>query len=209
MFKTGGSEKWISKRTIFLIIPIIAVVYLVTFHPAEISSLISGTAHAVESSESLNEEKNTPSQEDPEAESKLEIMLTEETAKEWITAAKARQKELEKKEQELKLERLELETLRKDVQNQMTQLQDLRTQIQELLGQVDKETKKKIEKLVVMMQSTKPLQASQILAGLDTDLAANILLKMDPKKAGKIIDELQPAIMAEIIEQMDRYRKPS
>ncbi len=110
-----------------------------------------------------------------------------------------REKELGELEEELHKQKLEIES-------RIKQLEMLRAQITTLLKDRVEMDQEKVMKLVETYSNMKPKQAAEILAGVDEDLAVEVLGRMKKKNAAEIMNLLEPAKARTLSEKYAGYK---
>ncbi len=111
-----------------------------------------------------------------------------------------REKELNKLEEELQRQKDELDA-------RIKQLEDLRAQISGVLKERVEVDQERVMKLVETYSNMRPKQAAEILAGIDEDLAVEVLGKMKKKNAAEIMNLLEPGKARAISEKYAGYRR--
>ncbi|ABA88436.1 hypothetical protein Pcar_1187 [Syntrophotalea carbinolica DSM 2380] len=96
---------------------------------------------------------------------------------------KIRDKALEKHEMELK-------TLEAEVDKKLSELEKVRAEVTRLLERKTTQEAEKIKTLSKIYEKMEPANAAAIIAGLDLELAVEILQNMKIKAAGRILDNL-------------------
>lgn len=111
-----------------------------------------------------------------------------------------RERELNKLEEELQRQKDELDA-------RIKQLEDLRAQISGVLKERVEVDQERVMKLVETYSNMRPKQAAEILAGIDEDLAVEVLGKMKKKNAAEIMNLLEPGKARAISEKYAGYRR--
>lgn len=115
------------------------------------------------------------------------------------TGLDQREKELNELEEELQKQKSEIEA-------RIKHLEDLRAQITTVLKDRVEVDQEKVMKLVETYSNMKPKQAAEILAGVDEDLAVEVLGKMKKKNAAEIMNLLEPAKARTLSEKYAGYK---
>ena len=110
-----------------------------------------------------------------------------------------REKELNELEEELQKQKVEIEA-------RIRQLEELRGQIATILKERIEVDQEKVNKLVETYSNMKPKQAAEILAGVDEDLAVEVLGKMKKKNAAEIMNLLQADKARTLSEKFAGYK---
>jgi flagellar motility protein MotE (MotC chaperone) len=94
------------------------------------------------------------------------------------------------------LKKKELKTLEEgvdkklaEIDNKLEQLRKLQDKIESLLKEKSAEEKKRLQGLAKIYEKMNPARASLAIAGLDQQLAADLLANMKVKSAAKILDQ--------------------
>ncbi len=94
------------------------------------------------------------------------------------------------------LKKKELKTLEEgvdkklaEIDNKLEQLRKLQKKIESLLEEKSAEEKKRLQGLAKIYEKMNPARASLAIAGLDQQLAADLLANMKVKSAAKILDQ--------------------
>lgn len=103
---------------------------------------------------------------------------------------------IRKEQAEIALKKKELKTLEEGVDNKLTeidnkleQLRKLQNKIELLLEAKSVQEKKRLQDLAKIYEKMNPVKASRAIAGLDQQLAADLLANMKVKSAAKILDQ--------------------
>jgi len=123
-----------------------------------------------------------------------------EKLRERNSALDLRERELNELEEELHKQKVEIES-------RIKQLEELRTQIAAVLKERIEVDQEKVMKLVETYSNMKPKQAAEILAGIDEDLAVEVLGKMKKKNAAEIMNLLEPGKARALSEKYAGYRR--
>ncbi|MGE0761658.1 MAG: MotE family protein [Bdellovibrionales bacterium] len=117
-----------------------------------------------------------------------------------------RKESLDLREKELGELEEELQKQKAEIGSRIKQLEELRTQITAMLKDRVEVDQEKVMKLVETYSNMKPKQAADILAGIDEDLAVEVLGKMKKKNAAEIMNLLEPAKARAISEKYAGYK---
>ena len=103
---------------------------------------------------------------------------------------------IRKERLEMDMKKKELKTLAEgvdkkltEIDNKLEQLNVLQKKIELLLEEKSAEEKKRLQDLAKIYEKMNPAKASLALAGLDQQLAADLLANMKVKSAAKILDQ--------------------
>ncbi len=103
---------------------------------------------------------------------------------------------IRKEQTEMALKKKELKTLEEgvdnklaEIDNKLEQLRKLQDKIESLLEEKSAEEKKRLQDLAKIYEKMNPVKASLAIAGLDQQLAADLLANMKVKSAAKILDQ--------------------
>lgn len=132
-----------------------------------------------------------------------------EVAEDLSHLAKLRERNLSLDQREKELNELEeeLHKQKAEIESRIKQLEELRTQIAAVLKERIEVDQEKVMKLVETYSNMKPKQAAEILAGIDEDLAVEVLGKMKKKNAAEIMNLLEPGKARAISEKYAGYRR--
>lgn len=120
----------------------------------------------------------------------------------WLTD-KLRQKEhtLDHREATLAAREADLRLAEKKLDDRMRELRALREELGALLSQMDAAREERIVALVRMFEGMRPREAAPILATTETEVALEVLKRMNTMKAGKILAEMEPAVASTLAER--------
>ncbi|KFB09191.1 MotE family protein [Nitratireductor basaltis] len=110
------------------------------------------------------------------------------------------------------LQTMELNKLRSDVDERIVALEDKRAEYEEWLTRREVFLAKAEEGLVAIYASMRPDAAAERLSEVSSDLAAAILMKLEPRIAGVILNEMNSkaaATLTTIIASAARPKDPS
>jgi len=103
---------------------------------------------------------------------------------------------IRKEHAEIVMRKKELKTLEEgvdkklaEIDNKLEQLKKLQNKIESLLEAKSVEEKKRLQDLAKIYEKMNPVKASLAIAGLDQQLAADLLASMKVKSAAKILDQ--------------------
>ena len=139
-----------------------------------------------------------------EAESES-IREKEKILENFIVALKEREKLLDLREKGLDVKRENLELVKRDINKRLEELTLVKGEIEKVILERKALNKANITKLAKVYESTPPEQAGPMLSGLDADIAATILLKMNNMKAGKIWGFVAPEKAVLISKELAKY----
>lgn len=105
---------------------------------------------------------------------------------------KRKQRELESREAALHKAEQHLEDLRKETEQNLARIEQVLEEMRKIAGQADDQRQKEIKRWVDIYQAMSPEKAGQVIQGLESEFAMDILAKMDAKKAGKILGFVTP-----------------
>jgi flagellar motility protein MotE (MotC chaperone) len=103
---------------------------------------------------------------------------------------------IQKERAEIVMKKKELKTLEggvdkklAEIDNKLDELRKLQKKIESLLEKKSAEEKKRLQGLAKIYEKMNPAKASLAIAGLDQQLAADLLANMKVKSAAKILDQ--------------------
>ncbi len=102
------------------------------------------------------------------------------------------QDEYEKKEKKLALKEIELKTLEGEVDKKLAQLQTVRDQLSRLLEKKDEVEIQRVSGLSKMYEKMDSAKGAVLLSELDQELAVQILAGMKSKSAGQLLGNMSP-----------------
>lgn len=111
-----------------------------------------------------------------------------------------REKELNELEEELHKQKQEIEA-------RIRKLEELRGQISTVLKERVEIDQEKVNKLVETYSNMKPKQAAEIIAGIDEDLAVEVLGKMKKKNAAEVMNLLEASKARSLSEKYAGYKR--
>jgi flagellar motility protein MotE (MotC chaperone) len=123
----------------------------------------------------------------------------------------AEKKALSAKEEALRNKETQLKVVEQDILAKIEELKTLKKELDKIIALQEAENKKRdqeLAKLAKVYEATPPQQAARILSKLDTELAAWILIRINPRKAGKIWGYIEPNQGAKISTKLggrDKY----
>lgn len=117
-----------------------------------------------------------------------------------------RKAQLDLRENELNELEEELQKQKVEIESRIRQLEELRGQIATILKERIEVDQEKVNKLVETYSNMKPKQAAEILAGVDEDLAVEVLGKMKKKNAAEIMNLLQADKARTLSEKFAGYK---
>lgn len=119
---------------------------------------------------------------------------------------RVRSQTLDQREKELNQLEEELQRQKEEIEVRIHQLEELRAQITNVLKDRVEVDQEKVMKLVDTYSNMKPKQAAEILAGIDEDLAVEVLGKMKKKNAAEIMNLLEPGKARSISEKYAGFK---
>lgn len=120
---------------------------------------------------------------------------------------RARKEQLDLREKELGELEEELHKQKAEIDSRIKRLEELRAQIATVLKERIEVDQEKVTKLVETYSNMKPKQAAEILAGVDEDLAVEVLGKMKKKNAAEIMNLLESSKARSISEKFAGYKR--
>jgi flagellar motility protein MotE (MotC chaperone) len=114
----------------------------------------------------------------------------------------AKESELAKLEEELQKQKVMLE-------KRLVELEEVRGKISAKLDEKVKVDQQKVESLVSVYSSMKPVQAAKVIEGINEDLAVEVLGKMKNKSAAEILNLMDAEKAKRISEKFAGYREPA
>jgi len=121
-----------------------------------------------------------------------------------VNSLKKRERDLNLKQNALRQEEERLNDLKRNLEDRIQTLLQLEKKIGDLLATKKGVEEEKLMKLAKVFEETPPEQAGPLLSKLDTDIAAELLLKMTGRKAGKIWGYVDPGRAVEISKAVAR-----
>lgn len=118
-----------------------------------------------------------------------------------------RKNALDAREAELARMESELNAQRDEVEKRLKALEETRRSISSVLQEKVAEDEKKIETLVQMYSSMKPVQAAKIIEAMDEDLAVQIIGRMKKKSAAEVMNLMNPEKAKTFSEKYAGYKK--
>lgn len=85
-----------------------------------------------------------------------------------------------------------------EVEKKIAELKKVRSSIEALLGEKDAEKQRRLNVLAKIYEKMAADKAALAIAGLDRQLASDLLSAMKPKSAGQVLDFLPRAITSEL-----------
>lgn len=147
---------------------------------------------------------------DPMGETESELIKEKEKIiKDFIIELKEREKALDLREKELDAKRENLGSVRKDIEKRLEELKIVKAGIEKKVDEQKAVNEANITKLAKVYESTPPEQAGPMLSGLDAEISAQIVLKMNNMKAGKIWGFVDPEKAVLISKELTKYRDVS
>ncbi len=125
----------------------------------------------------------------------------------YLEKLRERNENLDLREKELNELEVELQKQKVEIESRIKQLEELRTQIATVLKERIEVDQEKVNKLVETYSNMKPKQAAEILAGIDEDLAVEVLGKMKKKNAAEIMNLLESGKARSISEKYAGYKR--
>lgn len=93
---------------------------------------------------------------------------------------------------------MELKTLEAEVDKKLSELEKIRAEVTRLLERKTTQEAKKVKTLSKIYEKMEPANAAAIIAGLDLELAVEILQNMKIKAAGRVLDNLSAPTAAKL-----------
>lgn len=118
-----------------------------------------------------------------------------------------RKKELDAREAELARAEADLELQRKELEERITKLHETREQISTMLQDRVQTDEKKVEDLVQVYSTMKPVQAAKVFETMDEALAVEILGRMKKKPAAEILNLIKADKAQSISEKYAGYKR--
>lgn len=147
---------------------------------------------------------------DPMGETDSELIKEKEKIiKDFIAELKKREKALDLREKELDAKRENLGSVKRDIEKRLEELKIVKAGIEKKVDEQKAVNEANIRKLAKVYESTPPEQAGPMLSGLDAEISAQIVLKMNNMKAGKIWGFVDPEKAVLISKELTKYRDVS
>jgi len=124
-----------------------------------------------------------------------------------LTRLNERKKELDAREAELARAEADLELQRKELEERITKLHETREQISSMLQDRVQTDEKKVEDLVQVYSTMKPVQAAKVFETMDEALAVEILGRMKKKPAAEILNLIKADKAQSISEKYAGYKR--
>ena len=118
-----------------------------------------------------------------------------------------RKRQLDQREQELNMLEEELHKQRVEVESRIQKLESIRGDISSVLKDRVEMDQERVKTLVEFYSNMKPKQAADIFAGLNEDLAVEVLTKMKKKNAAEIMNLLPPEKAKSLSEKFTGYKR--
>ena len=96
-----------------------------------------------------------------------------------------------------------------ELEKKLAALEDVRGKIATKLEDKVKVDQAKVESLVSVYANMKPVQAAQIISGINEDLAVEVLGKMKNKAAAEILNLMDPDKAKKLSEHFAGFREPA
>jgi flagellar motility protein MotE (MotC chaperone) len=113
------------------------------------------------------------------------------------------------REQRYLSQKQELEQLQADVNQRLTELETRKTEYQDWIKRRDDFMAKAEDSIVGMYKNMKPDAAAPLLAELDSEISAAILLKLAPKQSGLILANMDAVKAAELTRILSQSADPN
>lgn len=107
-------------------------------------------------------------------------------------------KNLKSRTQALEKREMELKTLRAEVDKKLTELEKTRAEVSRMLQRKTAQEAVKAKALSKIYEKMDPANAASVIAGLELELAVEILQNMKVKAAGRILDNLDAKTAARL-----------
>ena len=147
---------------------------------------------------------------DPVSETESEaIKQKEKIIKDFIAELKEREKALDLREKGLDAKLENLGSVKRDIEKRLEELKLVKAGIEKTVDEQKAVNNANITKLAKVYESTPPEQAGPMLSGLDAEISAQIILKMNNMKAGKIWGFVDPKKAVLISKELTKYRDVS
>lgn len=118
-----------------------------------------------------------------------------------------RKNQLDAREEELGRVDAELQAQRQELEKRIVELEKTRAGISEVLEERMKTDDKKVETLVQVYSSMKPVQAAKVLETMDEGLAIEILGRMKKKSAAEVMNLMKPEKAQNFSEKFAGYKR--
>ena len=129
----------------------------------------------------------------------------EKIIEEFIKSLKEREKTLDLREKELDVRDANLESVKRDIEKRLEELRLVKAGIEKALDEQKAVNDANFTKLAKVYESTEPEKAGPMLSGLDVEISAQIILKMNNKKAGKLWGFVNPGKAILISNELTKY----
>lgn len=174
----------------------------------EISVIGAARAEEAAPAPAATEAKKDPASEaNPEAAPSTAPAGSAGTESEHLSRLRDRKVELDQREEEIKRAEQELELQKQELEGRMVELEKTRTQISEVLRERAEADDKKVDDLVSVYSTMKPVQAAKVFETMDEALAVKILGRMKKKPAAEILNLIKPEKAKMIAEKYAGYKR--
>lgn len=112
----------------------------------------------------------------------------------------ARERSIERREATVNEREAELRAIEERLGKRVAELQALRSEIDDLRAQVDQERADRVATVAKSVESMKPAQGAALVEQLETDLAIEVVRRMNKSKVGKLLAAMKPEKAATIAE---------
>jgi len=133
------------------------------------------------------------------------IKEKEKIIKDFISELKKREKALDLREKGLDAKLENLGSVKREIEKRLEELKLVKAGIEKAVDGQKAVNDTNITKLAKVYESTPPEQAGPMLSGLDAEIAAQIVLKMNNMKAGKIWGFVDPKKAILISNELTKY----
>lgn len=130
------------------------------------------------------------------------VALTMEAIQELET----RKKQLDARERDLEERAKALEIQEKVLREKLRRMEELNKKMAERLDGFKKDHETRVTKLVTVVESMRPQAAADYVSQLDSELAVEILARIQVAKASKILNLVDKKIAAKLTEMYTGYR---
>ncbi len=124
-----------------------------------------------------------------------------------LTALKAREDELNRKEAEYVKKTQELKQLSQQIEQKLDQMRVLQSQIEEERTLRKSMDEKDISRMVKYYETMASENTATFFNRMDRDTATQLLMRMNPRKASAVMQLLNPKVAVEITERVTRFKE--
>jgi flagellar motility protein MotE (MotC chaperone) len=127
-----------------------------------------------------------------------------------IETIENKNRELKKREEELRIKEVRLEALEAKVRKDLEKIEKSISESKEQMGLQDEKTKENVAALIKVYSSMKPEEAAKLVEAIDEDLALEIVSGMKSKIAGQVLSKLDVQVAKRISEKLaGKSKKPA